>query len=257
MLAGSCKKSDNNPDSGTSSGTVKDIDGNVYHTVTIGTQVWMVENLKTTKYRDGSPIPNVTDDNAWGSLSNTITGAYCSYNNDAALGIKYGKLYNWYAVNDSRNIAPTGWHIPSDAEWETLKIYLAANLGTSGSVAKALAATTDWPSSNVSGAIGNDLTKNNPTGFTALPGGARGRFIGDFSIGRSGIWWSSSEYDNNHALYRLIAFDWGGLDKDYYEGGKNNGFSIRCVRDQVSENLIYLQCICQVELTKNVTIFNF
>ena len=112
MLTGSYKKDSNNDPEQSQSETVKDIDGNVYHTVTIGTQIWMVENLKTTKYRNGDGIPNVTDNTQWGNLT---TWAYCNYNNDAANGTKYGKLYNWYAVNDSRNIAPTGWHVPTDA----------------------------------------------------------------------------------------------------------------------------------------------
>ena len=104
LLLSSCKKSDdsNNP---TLSSTIKDIDGNTYTTVTIGTQIWMVENLKTTKFRDGSPIPNITDNTQWGNLS---TAAYCNYNNDEATGTKYGKLYNWYSINDNRKITPTG-----------------------------------------------------------------------------------------------------------------------------------------------------
>jgi len=206
--------------------TVPDIDGNVYHTVIIGSQVWMVENLKTTKYRNGDAIPTVTDATAWSILK---TGAQCSYNNDAAIGAKYGKLYNWYAVNDSRNIAPTGWHVPTDAEWTTLTNYVSANLGTSGSIAKALASKTDWASSTNAGAVGNDLTKNNTTGFTALPGGYRSSYGSYLVIGSYGSWWSSTEYNTSSAWFR-------GLDCSYSNVSRGNdykgcGFSVRCVRD--------------------------
>jgi len=237
MLAGSCKKSDNNPDGGTSSGTVKDIDGNVYHTVTIGSQVWMVENLKTTKYRNGDAIPVVTvsvDDKVWCILT---TGARCNYDNNTTISNKYGILYNWYAVNDSRNIAPTGWHVASDEEWITLLEFASVNLGTSGSVCKALAASTDWAASNVVGAVGNDLTKNNGSGFTALPGGnywvgeSNNHIMGEFGeISEKGCWWTSSPKQSfsNTSLY---------LSKDFNDdlngGGyrEQSGLSVRCVKD--------------------------
>jgi uncharacterized protein (TIGR02145 family) len=210
---------------GGSAGTVKDINGNTYNTIIIGSQVWMVENLKTTKYRDGSPIPNVTDNNEWGNLT---TGAQCNYNNNVANGTKYGKLYNWYAVNDSRNIAPTGWHVASDAEWDTLKTYVTANRGTFGSVAKALASTTDWASSTAAGAIGNDLTKNNTTGFTALPGGNR-YLNGNYSnVGNYGGWWSSAEDSTSGAWIRYVYYSNSKMYRSYVKEG---GFSVRCVKD--------------------------
>src|ERR1035437_6837240 len=164
----SCSKKD---DPNNTVNTVTDKDGNVYHTVTIGTQTWMAENLKTTQYNDGTSIPYVTDNTAWSILS---TPAYCWYSNDAATyKNKYGALYNWYTVNTGK-LAPTGWHVPTDAEWTTLTNYVTANLGTSLNVAKALAATTDWTIDTYdAGAIGNDLSKNNSTGFSALPGGYR------------------------------------------------------------------------------------
>ena len=223
MLTNSCKKDDanNNP---SSSGTVQDIDGNVYHTVTIGTQVWMVENLKTTKYRNGEQIPAVTDNAIWGNLT---TGAQCNYKNDAAIGIKYGKLYNWYAVNDSRNIAPTGWHVPTDDEWTILETYVAANVGTSHSVAKALAANSDWATSTKVDAIGNDLLKNNSSGFSALPGGGRFRAFGDIA---NCVFWSSSEPGVGGAAWgRDLDSDRSNVDRFYDE--KYDGFSVRCVRD--------------------------
>ena len=105
-------------------GTVTDIDGNLYYTVKIGEQWWMLENLRVTHYRNGDAIPNVTDDAEWEGLS---TGAYCDYDNDPANVATYGRLYNWYAVGDSRNIAPAGWHVPSDDEWQTLVDYLGGS----------------------------------------------------------------------------------------------------------------------------------
>jgi len=220
LFASSNKKSDDNPGGETSSGTVKDIDGNVYHTVTIGKQVWMIENLKTTKYRDGSTIPNVTDDDTWGSLR---TGAYCI--------TKYGKLYNWDAVNDSRNIAPTGWHVPTMDEWYTLTDYVYANYGTFGS--KALASKTDWASStnDNAGAVGNDLTKNNKTGFTALPAGYRGPYGSFYEIGYYGYWWSSAEGDTNDAGYRYLLYNGSYVGRDFSYYSKKDGFSVRCVKD--------------------------
>lgn len=117
VLTSSCKKDDNN----NNGSTVKDIDGNVYHTIVIGTQTWMLENLKTTKYSNGDPIPNITDSLTWVSLE---TGAYCNYNNDENNSVIYGRLYNWYSVNDSRKLAPVGWHVPNDSEWRTLTDFL-------------------------------------------------------------------------------------------------------------------------------------
>src|SRR5665648_135982 len=119
IIASSCSKS-NDSSNPAPSGTVTDIDGNVYHTVTIGTQVWMVENLKTTKYRNGNPITNVTVDVRWAALSD---GAYCDYKNLSNNSATYGLLYNWYAVKTG-DLAPTGWHVPSDAEWTTLVTFL-------------------------------------------------------------------------------------------------------------------------------------
>jgi len=156
-------------------GSMTDIDGNTYKTVTIGTQTWMAENLKVTKYNDGTNIPNVTDDTEWGNLT---TGAYCNYNNDQSNVATYGRLYNWYAVNTGK-LCPTGWHVPSDAEWTTLEDYLIANGynydGTTidNKIAKAMASSSGWESYSEVGVIGNDdyPEKQNASGFTALPGG--------------------------------------------------------------------------------------
>jgi uncharacterized protein (TIGR02145 family) len=194
-------------------GTVTDIDGNVYHTVTIGTQVWMVENLKITKYRNGDAIPNVTDSTAWYHLT---TGAYCNYNNDINNATTYGRLYNWYTVNDSRKIAPTGWHVPTDAEWTTLTDYL----GNAGGKLKETG-TAHWNSPNTGA--------TNETGFTALPGGYR-IYNGTFrSIGNYGNWWSSTENTTDYAWSR----DMGCSHSYVYRTSfiKIPGYSVRCVRD--------------------------
>ena len=212
--------------------TVTDIDGNVYHTVTIGTQTWMVENLKTTRYRNGKTISNVTDNSTWGGLT---TGAWCNYNNNETLDTKYGKLYNWYAVADASNIAPIGWHVATDAEWTTLQSYLIDNgynyngIKTENKIGKSLAASTDWNTYTGTGTIGNDLLLNNKTGFTALPGGCR-YGIGEFnSIGGNGYWWTSTENYTTNAWYRNLNYDNYFLNAYYLT--KSYGFSVRCVKN--------------------------
>lgn len=196
----------------------RDADGYNYPVVQIGDQVWMAENLKTTRYRNGDPITE-----QW------------AYKNDANNAAKYGRLYTWYAATDSRNIAPAGWHVPTDAEWTILENYLIANgynydgTTTGDKIAKALAATTDWNTDNGSGTIGNDLTKNNSSGFTALPGGTRysnGTFV---SIGNYGYWWSSTELNTTDAWYRYLYYYYVNLTSYYYT--KSYGFSVRCLRD--------------------------
>jgi uncharacterized protein (TIGR02145 family) len=198
-----------------SGGTVTDIDGNIYHTVTIGTRVWMVENLKTTKYNDGTSIPLVTDGAAWSNLTNP---GYCWYNNDAANKNTYGALYNWFTVNTGI-LAPTGWHIPSDAEWTTLTTYLGGE-SAAGSKLKETG-TTHWQSPNTGA--------TNETGFTALPGGTRG-IIGAFgAIGSFGHWWGSTEGNTSNAWERSMKYSDSGVGR--YGVDKSNGFSVRCTRD--------------------------
>jgi len=196
--------------------TVTDIDGNVYNTVTIGTQVWMAENLKTSRYRNGDAIPNVTVNTAWGGLT---TGAYCNYNNDAANAAIYGKLYNWYAATDARNIAPTGWHVPSDAEWTTLTTFLGGESVAGGKLKET--GTSHWSSPNTGA--------TNETGFTAFPGGYRFS-SGTFSnVGNNGNWWSSAEYSSSYAWHWRMFYDTSSVYRDYCS--KQFGFSVRCVRD--------------------------
>jgi uncharacterized protein (TIGR02145 family)/uncharacterized repeat protein (TIGR02543 family) len=215
---------------------IKDYDGNIYTEVTIGTQTWMVENLRTTKYNDGTSIPNVTGSSDWSGLT---TPGYCYYNNttNADSIKKFGALYNWYAVNTGK-LAPTGWHVPDTTEWNTLQNYLIANGynydGTTDSnkIAKSLAAKTDWFTSTTTGAIGNDLTINNSSGFSALPGGCRGYdgYGGTFVVqSRYGYWWSATESNASNACYRGLYYGYYVLYRD--SNYKSCGFSVRLLRD--------------------------
>jgi len=191
-----------------------DSDSNVYKTVTIGTQEWMAENLSVSRYRNGDIIPQVQGKSEWSKLT---TGAWCYYDNDFKNGNTYGKLYNWYAVNDPRGIAPNGWHIPSDAEWTKLTDYLGGESVAGGK----MKATTLWDNPN-KGA-------SNECGFTAFPGGYRyydGRY---YFIGRYGLFWSASENGNDNAWDRTLGYGGSGVFRDY--GGKGDGLSVSCVRD--------------------------
>jgi len=197
----------------TATGTVTDIDGNVYTTITIGTQVWMVENLKVTRYRNGDAIQNVTNNAAWNSLT---TGAWCYYNNDPPNGAIYGKIYNRYVINDPRGLAPQGWHIPSRDEWTTLSGFLGGDVEAGGK----MKATTLWNSPNTGA--------TNSTGFTAFPGGFR-YFLGVFNgIGNSGYWWTSTTFATGN-WYRTLAYN----ETPFRTGGSNEqaGLSIRCLKD--------------------------
>lgn len=198
------------------SGTVTDIDGNVYNTVTIGTQVWLVENLKTTKYRNGETIPNVTNYYDWTFLT---TGAYCDYGNNPENSLTYGRLYNWYSVNDSRNIAPIGWHVPSLEDWAILWEYLGGMF--SGGKLKETG-TAHWQNPNTGA--------TNESGFTALPGGGRGFYTeGDQGMSKSGIWWLSTQQSSTEALSFSLSYNDDWIRQ--WNSIKYSGFSIRCVKD--------------------------
>ena len=229
VFASSCKKDNNGPSSGNSTngkttavfnpsvtyGTMTDQDGNVYKTIIIGTQTWMAENLRTTKYNDGTTISNVADGSDW---TNLTTGAYCNYNNTSNMDTiaTYGRLYNWYAVNTDK-LAPKGWHVPTDFEWTTLKTHLGDAAG--GKLKEA--GTTHWTSPNTGA--------TNEVGFTALPGGYRNG-IGIFvNIGDNGYWWSATETTASAAWLRGIFYSSSGVsirNYDMYLGG-----SVRCVKD--------------------------
>jgi len=197
--------------------TVVDIDSNVYHTMTIGTQVWMVENLRTTRYRNGDPIHNITLTAEW---DNMTSGACCDYANTPGNSKIYGKLYNWYAVNDSRNIAPTGWHVPSAAEWNTLMTYLGGEVVAGGKLKET--GTKHWNSPNTGA--------TNESGFTALPGGSR-YFSGKFlQLGIIGFWWSSTKSSKKYANSLNLSYDNSSLG--YYKLlSLNGGLSVRCMKD--------------------------
>jgi len=205
-----------------------DADGNNYKVVKIGTQTWMAENLKTTKYNDGTSIPNETDNTAWAAL---LTPAYCSFSNSATYNNTYGALYNWYTLNTGK-LAPAGWHLATDAEWTILENYASANPGTSRTVAKALATTTQWKSfaDRSSGSVTDVLTKNNSTGFSASSGGCRLSSGTFYNLGYDGYWWTATEYDTSYAWSRVIDYNKSTVVK-YSAYNKTSGYSVRCVKD--------------------------
>ncbi|MCX6258772.1 MAG: fibrobacter succinogenes major paralogous domain-containing protein [Bacteroidia bacterium] len=212
MLTNSCRKDDHsNP-----SYIVKDIDSNVYHTVTIGSQVWMIENLKVTKYNDGTAIPFVMDTSAWINLT---TPGFCWYNNDApTYKNTYGALYNWYAVNTGK-LCPEGWHVPSDAEWTQLTNYLGGVNIAGGKLKEA--GTAHWLSPNTGA--------DNSSGFTALPGGFRGLSGMFYDLDYDCSLWSSTEIDPSNAWLRSLVYGNAQLWQVY--DYKSTGNSVRCILD--------------------------
>lgn len=212
LLANACKKDEPEPEPE----TVTDIDGNVYHVVKIGSQDWLVENLKVTHYRNGEAIPNIADNAAWEA---SLTGAYCDYNNNTGISNTYGRLYNWYAVDDNRNIAPGGWHVATDADWTVLADFLGGEAVAGGKLKET--GTTHWNSPN-SGAT-------NSSGFKALPGGHR-EFGGTFDyIGNAAEFWTATESSEQEAWCKWLNF--GATDVYSIVNLKNFGYSVRCVRD--------------------------
>lgn len=211
-ITGSCKKDkdDSNPS------TVLDVDGNLYHTVTIGSQVWLKEYLQVMKYNNLDPITNVTGNTEWSNLN---TGAYCNYNNNSSNVGTYGRLYNWYAVIDSRKICPTGWHVPSNEEWNTLVTTLGGEATAGGKLKES--GTIHWNDPNTGA--------DNSSGFTALPGGYRYANGSFFDIQNSGFFWTSTGAGDNAYSWELFYNDGAA-----YENGNNdakNGYSVRCIKD--------------------------
>jgi len=200
-------------------GSVKDIDGNTYATIRIGGQEWMAENLRTSRYRDGTPIPNVTDGKAWSRLT---TGAWCNYGNKASHDASYGKLYNWYAVADRRGLCPRGWHVPSNAEWNRLGDYLGGR-HVAGREMKAILLWTD-----------TSIGATNASGFSGLPSGGFhfmddvGWYIDEY-LGMDGCWWEATETGQDNPTrwdltYNQDALMWVGATQ-------RDGFCVRCLRD--------------------------
>ncbi|MEI6766017.1 MAG: FISUMP domain-containing protein [Bacteroidota bacterium] len=210
--------------------TVTDIDGNVYNTVSIGTQVWMKENLKVKHYRNGNAIPNVTDNSSWGNLT---TGARSFYDNDSLNSVPvYGGLYNWYAVNDPRKICPLNWHVPSEPEWNVLSKFLDNTVDTNAS---------GWVGTHIGGDIKEagyshwnspNAGASNSSGFSAMPAGTRypdGSFL---NIGTHADLWSSTPFDDNNIWRRNLGWDKATFNRNYYV--KTYGFSVRCICDFAS-----------------------
>jgi uncharacterized protein (TIGR02145 family) len=186
-----------------------------YDDITIGSQVWTSKNLDVSTYRNGDAIPQVTDPTVWASLT---TGAWCYHNNDPSTAAIYGKMYNWYAVNDSRGLAPQGYHIPTDAEWTTLSNSLGGD-NISGGKMKTTG-TTNWGSPNTGA--------TNSSGFSGLPGGYGGESFGSF--GSYGSWWTATESAALTAYTRDLGYNYTYL---YVASNrsKRSGFSVRCVKD--------------------------
>jgi uncharacterized protein (TIGR02145 family) len=200
-----------------------DGDNNNYQVVTIGNQIWMAENLKTTKYNDGTTIPLVTDNIAWGALR---TPGYCWYNNDEAnYKTTYGGLYNWYVAgaytNGGKNVCPTGWHVPTDIQWTTLTLVLGGTNISGGKLKET--GTTHWKSPNTGA--------TNETAFTALPGGYRTDWEALFySIGENGYWWSSTESSTSSKAWCMHLY-YNGNYVDLFNTWEMAGFSVRCIKD--------------------------
>ena len=232
-------------------GVATDQDGNQFEWINYGNQDWAIENAKVVTYRDGTPIPQVTDATEW---TNLTTGAWSYYNNDPTKP----RLYNWYAVmgihdtdpnTPNKEFAPEGWHVPSDAEWTTLENYLIANgynydgTTTENKIAKAMASTTGWNSSTTAGTPGNDQSLNNSSGFNAFPEGNRGSTSGGLfhSEGSRTFFWSSTDINTNNALNHFLK----NINSSLISNNSNKfyGFSVRFVRDaqtaSVGDNSIY------------------
>lgn len=206
---------------------ITDIEGNKYKTVVLGNQEWMAENLKTTKYNDGTKIPLTIDTIQW---VNKVEGAYCNYANNDSIGNIYGKLYNWYTIN-TKKVCPTGWHVPDDYEWSTLISYLGGEKIDVGILRET--GNTHWAAP-----YNYTTTSSNQSLFTALPGGLRfGDIKTEIPIKYSslyleyhGYWWSSTENKDNYTKASFITIDNNNnYRKDIFL--KKGGLSIRCIKD--------------------------
>jgi uncharacterized protein (TIGR02145 family) len=205
-----------NPTSNLNGSTLTDIDGNVYQTVRIGTQVWMKENLKVSKYRNGDAISTNLSNASW---STTTTGAYAVYNNDSANNTIYGKLYNWYSSVDTRGLCPIGWHVPTDAEWTTLENFLGG-ISVAGGKMKAFSSLWFPPNTGAT----------NESGFSALPGGFRFGVDGQyFDLGLGSNIRSTTEASTSRAWIRLFRNQ--NVNSVKTDGLKRDGFSVRCLKD--------------------------
>jgi uncharacterized protein (TIGR02145 family) len=190
-------------------------DGYTYYFVELPNgQAWMAENLRTSVYANGDPIPNVTDGTQW---SNLTTGAWAHYDNNSTKENPYGKLYNWYTVADPRNVCPSGWHVPTDAEWMLLSDYLGGEDVAGGK----MKSTSGWNTPNTNA--------SNSSGFSGLPGGVRYDDGSFYNIGNYGNWWSSTEGSASSAWTRYLYYNIGVVGS--LDGSKGGGSSVRCLRD--------------------------
>lgn len=208
FLISGCKKDDKES-------VITDIDGNNYHSVVIGNQTWMTENLKTTKYRDGSSIANITDSGEW---ENYEFGAYCNYDNVEMNGEGYGRLYNWTAAN-SGVLAPIGWHVPTKAEWDTLIDYLG---GADVAGEKLKAIVNSWSDSYFDPSL--------RSGFNAYPGGLRGSNAGTFDFINMQAWWWTATEEGTYNAWSTSVYNYTPVIRVDYMF-KNLGFSVRCIKD--------------------------
>lgn len=196
-----------------------DIDGNVYKTIKIGNQVWMAENLKTTRYRNGDAIPNVKTGSEWVSLK---TGAYCFYENNTSYKSTYGNLYNFFAVYDSRNLAPKGWHIPHISEWKTLIDFLDGANAAGGKMKEVGGA--HWTDN-----YGQPAGGTNESGFTALPGGWCSDIFN--ALGHYGFWWTSDPNAQGSNMAWQYSLRYESTIIELYEMQQNTGLAVRCIKD--------------------------
>ena len=226
LLIGSCKPDKNTVTVAQETGTVTDVEGNNYKTIKIGNQWWMSENLKTKKFRNGNAIPDVTDDSLWQNYS----AACCLYQNDPTAP---GLLYNWFAVTDSQNVAPAGWHIPTDDEWKELERYIGM---TEGAEEKSgWRGTNEADKLKAAAPIGwtqfEEVWGTDAVGFTALAGSCRGMNgeWGSPGLFATGFWWTASNYSITEAWYRYLDYKKSTVFRS--SCSKNYGYSIRCVKD--------------------------
>lgn len=212
-----CRRSDN--------GTIKDIDGNIYHTALIGKHRWMTENLKTTRYNDGSGIQCVEDQEIWLRLD---SAAFCYYQNNESYAYTFGIMYNWFAVNTGK-LCPDGWRVPSDADWQYLEGYVDTKYGVGDSVWQKFGLRGSDAGLRLKSATGwrPGIKGADNFGFHAFPGGERlSRF---YAGGSSGFWWSSTEASHSSAYYRSLIYSFEYVARDTHP--KRMGFSVRCVKE--------------------------